>query len=108
MPKAFFTERDIEDLCERGVTSLEINDDVVLTELAREKARLSGLTLVRRKPGAGDASPVAVLPADPVREPESKLQQRIRSAVLAKLGDQLDPALVDKIIRRVLSATGVK
>jgi len=38
MPKTFYTERDIEDLAKRGVLSLVEDDDVVLTEIARDKA----------------------------------------------------------------------
>ena len=33
MPKTFYTERDIVDLAARGTTALEVNDDVVLTDL---------------------------------------------------------------------------
>ena len=38
MAKTFYTELDIELLFKQGVTSLVVNEDVVLTELAREKA----------------------------------------------------------------------
>ena len=31
MPKEFYTEKDIEDLVKRGIFSLEVNDNVVLT-----------------------------------------------------------------------------
>jgi hypothetical protein len=34
MAKTFYTERDIEDLHQRGIKSININDNVVLTELA--------------------------------------------------------------------------
>jgi hypothetical protein len=34
--------------------------------------------------------------------------QRIRSAVIARLGAQVDANLLDVIIKRVLNATGVK
>ena len=33
---------------------------------------------------------------------------RIREAVMARLGNQVDPALLDIIIKRVLKSTGVK
>ena len=42
------------------------------------------------------------------RLPVAELEQRIRSAVLARLGSQVDPALLDVIIKRVLSSTGLK
>jgi len=41
-------------------------------------------------------------------ERESSIEQRIRSAVLAKLGNQVDANLLDNIIHRVVKATGLK
>jgi hypothetical protein len=49
MPKTFYTERDIEDLVKQGVKSLIVDDDVVLTDLAYEKARRLGLELLRER-----------------------------------------------------------
>lgn len=46
MPKTFYTERDIEDLAKRGVISLVEDDDVVLTDLARDKAMRLGVEIV--------------------------------------------------------------
>ena len=45
MPKIFFTERDIEELAARGEMFLEVSDEVVLTELAYEKAQCLGVRL---------------------------------------------------------------
>ncbi len=126
MPKEFYTERDIEDLFKRGVMSLEVNDDVVLTELAYEKANRLGLKLVRAAPDNPPAAPVRpylsqkqkpamtgldptpAAPARPASAGESDLPARIRSAVIARMGGQVDPALLDVIIQRVLKSTGVK
>ena len=47
MPKTFYTERDIEDLAKRGVISLVVDDDIVLTDLARDKAMRLGIELER-------------------------------------------------------------
>jgi len=47
MPKIFYTERDIEDLYHSGVTTLVVNDDVVITDLGREKARKLGVELLK-------------------------------------------------------------
>ena len=47
MPKTFYTERDIQDLFQSGVTSLVVNDDVVVTDLGRERALKLGFELVR-------------------------------------------------------------
>ncbi|MFU8827779.1 MAG: hypothetical protein ACNA70_09875, partial [Brevefilum sp.] len=58
MSKQFYTERDIEDLAARGVFTLAMGDDVVLTELAFEKAGQLGIKLIQ---------PHALPPAAPVR-----------------------------------------
>lgn len=121
MPKVFYTERDIEDLVKRGAHSLEINDDVALTDLAYEKANRLGVKLVRDKPENPPAAPIrpyisqpaAPAPAAPPesappRAEDSDLTQRIRAAVVARLGDQVDAKLLDVIIQRVLNSTGVK
>ncbi len=79
MPKEFFTEKDIEDLVRRGVTSLEVTENVVLTELAYEKANRLGFRLVH--PGA-DTPPSAPVrpylsqgeaPSAPARQPSGPL-----------------------------------
>lgn len=115
MSKTFYTERDIEDLARRGVLSLVVNTDVVLTELAREKAERLGVKLVREhetppsaplRPYLSPASPAASDPAPKAaaKKPASRadLHERVRSAVVARLGNEVDPALLDAIIRRVL------
>jgi len=125
MPKEFYTEKDIEDLVKRGVLSLEVTEDVVLTELAYEKANRLGMKLVTARPDNPPAAPVRpylsqppasrpagaaaapVLPS-PAAGGESELTARIRSAVAARLGSQVDPVLLDSIIQRVLKSTGVK
>jgi len=131
MPKEFYTEKDIEDLVKRGVLSLDVNENVVLTELAYEKAQRLGMKLVTARPDTPPAAPVRpylsqkdsaqlasvaaphaaldpkpAAPARPAADPD--LTARIRSAVVAKLGGQVDPALLDSIIQRVLKSTGVK
>jgi len=100
MPKVFYTEDDIDDLVERGVPSLRIDANVVLTDLAYERAARLGLKLVRDDPNRPAA---AAVPAA-----ESDLQTKIRNAVLARMGNRVDPALLDTIIRRVLISTGAK
>ena len=57
MPKTFYTERDIQNLVARGITSLEISDDVVVTDLGREAAMKLGMDLVRQ--GEQSAAPSA-------------------------------------------------
>ena len=121
MPKEFYTERDIEDMFKRGSLSLQVNDNVVLTELAYEKANRLGMQLVRSQPDNPPSAPVRPYiaqktgPAAPIalnnistEQTERDLQMRIREAVLARMGNQVDPELLDVIIQRVLKSTGVK
>jgi hypothetical protein len=118
MAKEFYTERDIEDMVKRGVLSLQINDNVVLTELAYEKANRLGMQLLREKPLEPPGAPVrpylselrkpVAAQAAPSPASEADLSARIRAAVNARLGAQVDPALLDVIIERVLKSTGAK
>jgi hypothetical protein len=116
MGKEFYTERDIEDMFKRGTLSLRVDDNVVLTELAYEKAQRLGMQLVRDLPLEPPAAPIRpylsqrVMPNAISTEPvaTSDLTNRIREAVNAKLGTQVDPQLLDVIIQRVLKSTGVK
>lgn len=147
MPKTFYTERDIEDLAKRGVISLVEDDDVVLTDLARDKARRLGIEIVHDVDQPSSAperpyitkmvSPSAIefeagkgsRPIGPERpyitkltspsaeDPGSEsfsaasssgdaLYEQVRAEVIARLGDSVDPKLLETIIRRVLQNVG--
>ena len=140
MPKEFYTEKDIEDLFQRGVRSLRITENVVLTELAYEKAKRLEFQLVtdgadnppaapvrpyiseqpphRPGPTVGPVAPVAESrPKPALRETsaedsqagkEGDIEKRIRSAVIARLGNQVDAKLLDTIIHRVVKGVGLK
>jgi hypothetical protein len=136
MPKEFYTEKDIEDMVKRGVFSLEVNDNVVLTDLAYEMANKLGMRLVRgarpdnppsapvrpyltqkhpdptTQPAAGQpfsAPAPSGLSAVPVAQADgAEFHQRIRDAVIARLGSQVDAKLLDVIITRVLQSTGIR
>jgi hypothetical protein len=128
MPKTFYTDHDIEDLVKRGVQSLEVNDDVVLTDLANDKARRLGLRLVRpndnppgapvrpyiaklASPSAGEAAkasipaatPAAPAPSEPTQF-RSELHQRVYQAAKARLGEGVDSMLLSTVIERVLKS----
>lgn len=92
MPKTFYTERDVIDLVARGVTSLEVNDDVVLTDLARDEAIKRGLRLVKSTPAASAAAAGET----------DELIHRVKAAVLARLGEQVDAAVLDSVVTRVV------
>lgn len=144
MPKEFYTEKDIEDLFQRGIRSLQVTENVVLTELAYEKAKRLDFQLITDRADNPPAAPVrpyiseqqthrpvatigpvapAVesqprsVPPSAVRETtsgnaqgqkESDIEQRIRSAVIARLGNQVDAKLLDNIIHRVVKGVGLK
>jgi hypothetical protein len=90
MPKTFYTERDIIDMAGRGVTALEVNDDVVLTDLARDEALKRGVRLVRADGKSGE---------DPA---QAELVHRVKAAVIARLGDQVDAKVLDAVVTKVV------
>ena len=128
MPKEFYTEKDIEDLVGRGVKSLQVTENVVLTELAYEKAQRLGFQLITVGADNPPAAPVrpylsegqvaqakpVVAPAAPmpqsglVAKNTDEIENRIRSAVIARLGNQVDAKLLDNIIHRVVKSVGLK
>ena len=75
-------------------------------------ASLNSVTPLRATPRVDSVSPVESQPvlasARPQNETGSDVAQRIRSSVLARLGNQVDAKLLDVIIQRVLKSTGVK
>lgn len=132
--KKFYTEKDIEEFFKSGVRSLRVDDATALTDLAYEKAKQLGLQLLSDGPQLPSTANVPIRPylsdisltaATSIRatpkiesvspaethtqnEKEGDVAQRIRSAVLARLGNQVDAKLLDVIIQRVVKSTGVK
>jgi hypothetical protein len=113
MAKVFYTERDIEDLARQGVKSLDVNDNVVVTDLAREKARKLGLELITKRPNqtaqspGAQAAPAAPMSAKPAPA-KGDLESRVFSSVKARLGDQVDDAVLHTIVERVIKGLGGK
>lgn len=108
MPKTFLTERDIDDLKARGITSLELGDDTVLTDLAVERAFKHGIALKRVEQSAPPKavfSPsvnlVAAFPHESASDAE--LIAKVKSLVLAKLDGQVDAGLLDAVVARVVA-----
>jgi hypothetical protein len=132
--KQFYTVRDIEDMHASGVKQIEIHDDVVLTDVAREKAIALGMQLIPMEPAdnsrqgpamprmaagsrtkTGSSAPGA-LPSRPVETTASHALpqatqvaapndpvQKIKAAVVARLGTDKYNQLLDKIIPQVMS-----
>ena len=95
MAKTFYTERDIDDLYSRGVMVIDIDDDVVITDQAREKALKHGMRLARKGNSTSSQS------AKPMAQDE--IVAKVRSAVIARLGKDVDTALLDAVITRVVA-----
>jgi len=132
MPKEFYTEKDIEDLFQRGIRSLQVTENVVLTELAYEKAKRLDIQLitdradnppaapvrpylsqvstpsVSQTPTIGPVAPIAPTQPTSVERNTTDVEKRIRSAVIARLGNQVDAQLLDNIIHRVVKGIGLK
>lgn len=115
MTKVFYTARDIEDLAANGVATLVINDDVVVTDLGRERAEKLGVELVREHDQPSSApirpyitekqSPSAAppLPDPPAAHPSpASLEDRVYQAVREKVDDSVDPKLLRTIVSRVM------
>ena len=102
MARTIYTERDIEDLARRGEKELVLTEDVYLTDLARERAEKLGVSL---RPVSPSATSNASLPitSDMHHESTEELVGKIKADVLAKLGPEIDAALIERIVRRVLS-----
>jgi len=134
MPKTFYTEHDIVDLVNKGIKSLVVDDDIVLTDLAYEKARRLGLELLREsdQPPAAPIRPYIAksqstslsgtgksddgnrrsTPASPaqIKEPakDEDLQQKVFKAAQARLGGSVDPKLLETIVQRVIKSISTK
>jgi chorismate mutase len=120
MPKTFYTERDIEDMAKQGVTSIVVTDDVVVTDAGREKAPRVGITLLTERQAAAQAAALpkqaaakpqpaagsAPMPAPAAPVSTADLEARVYNAVKAKLGGQVDDALLRTIVKRVLMSLG--
>jgi hypothetical protein len=111
MAKVFYTEQDIDDLQARGVDHIDVTDNVVLTDLAVERAMKHGIKINRRElssPQTTYSPSVNIYAAYPREAPrenasDKELKQKIKSAVLARLNGQVDESLLDAVITRVLA-----
>ncbi len=124
MAKTFYTEHDIEDMVKRGVQSLTLTDDTVLTDLAFERASKLGFKLVKgnERPPSAPVRPYITQQAQKAEKAQQSLQavstaagtvrqgeirQRVRDAVIARLGNEVDAKLLESIITRVLDNVGI-
>lgn len=97
MAKTFYTERDIEDLYQRGIRVIDVDDNVVLTDLGRDKALSLGVRLAR-----GGASTSASPQNGKALSPD-EIVAKVKAAVIARLGNSVDQTLLEAVIRRVIA-----
>lgn len=97
MAKTFYTERDVEDLYQRGIRVIDVDDNVVLTDVAREKALSLGIRVTRGGPSTS-ATPQNGRTLSP-----DEIVAKVKAAVVARLGNGVDPTLLDAVIRRVVA-----
>ena len=110
MPKTFITERDIDDMKARGITSVDVNDNVVMTDLAVERAMKHGIKIKRAEMSAlpkavysPSVNLVAAFPRETTSSSDAEIIQKVKALVLARLDGQVDAALLEAVIARVVA-----
>ena len=110
MPKTIYTEQDIDEMKARGVTCVEVTENVVLTDLAVERANKYGLKINRAShtPPKATFSPSVNSYAAYARGSSSnvELKQKIKVMVLARLNGQVDEGVLEATIERVMRVRG--
>lgn len=118
MAKTFYTEHDIEDMAQRGERSLVVDEDTVLTDLAYESARKLGVELLQphdTPPGAPIRpyinQSISTAPFQQTHTETLKVEtikQRVKNTVRTRLGNQIDDAVLERIIERVFNELGLR
>ncbi len=136
MGRKILTVKDIEKLYDSGEKELKLSRDVAITDLAFERARELGLAVIGEHADLAPSAPVrpylsrgtkpakapdlfgaksaasmtASVPQVMANQEEtsSELRARIVNAVLEKFSGTLDRELIERIIDRVMAASGVK
>ena len=100
MTRRFITKRDIDLVADAGRDTLEIDDLMTVTDVAREQARARSVQLVRVHTPVGGNGHAA---EDDVPGPtRSAVREQIRRAVVEKVGSE--PPDLQRIIDRMLEA----
>jgi hypothetical protein len=113
MGRTFYTERDIEDLAKRGVKEVQVDEQVYITDVAREKMEALGIKTKGVPSGPPHSSPSAATggarnvppgaPGATLGDAErQEVIERVKSGVIARLGPGVDAALLDTLVRRVV------
>ena len=85
--KQYLTATDIEDLAARGVREIPVGEEMVLTDVARERAVQLGMAVVSagssaaRPPSAASIARAGALPVTPGGKPRGCLHRHIEPEV---------------------------
>ena len=103
--KTFYTQRDIEEMHLAGTTRIEIDDNVVLTDLAREAVDALGISLVSPNDRSNSAAPSneSATSSAEIDLGHAVLASRIKAGVIARLGTNDYNHLLDQLIPQILA-----
>ena len=116
------TRDDLETVLPQGVRTVSIAPGVTVTDAARDELRSKGVRMVflsdkelstmrsktdsaRTEPAPKSGGPAAVASGIPAgSQPiDTELFARARAEILRRLGNRVDPSLVDAILARVMA-----
>ena len=98
--RLILTTADLAGILAGNPAILSVHPSVTLTHAAQERLRAAGVRVI---PWVEPAAEPAPAPA-PAAGVDPALLQRVREAVLARLGRPVDPAVLDAVLQRVLAA----
>jgi hypothetical protein len=108
MPKTIYTEHDIDDMKARGVTSIDVTESVILTDLALERTLKHGIKINRigglTSPKATYSPSVNTYTYSQEISSDSGLKQKIKAAVLARLNGRVEETVLDATILRLMES----
>jgi len=122
MAKTFYTERDIEDLFKQGVMTISLSDEIVMTDLAYEKARKLEMKIAQAndsppaapiRPYINTAEQAAVSSSSSTScgceqsSTVTEIKSKVHDTVKARLGSNVDETLLDEVIDRVAADLGL-
>lgn len=92
--KTIYTDEDIEKMHHDGQNIILVNDQTIMTDLAKEKAVLFGMQI-----STGENNSPRINDGD-----EAKLFAIIKQKVMARIGSSMDENTVDAVIHKVISS----
>lgn len=105
--KTFYTVRDIEDMHAAGMVEIQTHDDVVVTDVAREKAIALGMRLVsaEENPPSSASPPSSAFSRKFASSggTDADLIRKVKAGVIQRLGTDKYNDLLDQIIPQVMT-----